>query len=127
MENKIGYAYISLEEYKELIKEKTELEIFIENLKKEVEDTKEMYRAMEEDLLKTIYDNCDWDLRNLEKNIDGEYDRKSYSYIEIEKEFQKHNISNLDYICKKIISMKKKKDNESKKRKRNRYGFKDIY
>lgn len=117
MEDKIGYAYISLEEYKELIKEKTELEIFIENLKKEVEDTKEMYRAMEEDVLKTIYDNCDWNLRNLEKNIDGEYDRKSYSYIEIEKEFQKHNISNLDYICKKIISMKKKKDNESKKKK----------
>lgn len=117
MEDKIGYAYISLEEYKELIKEKTELEMFIENLKKEVEDTKEMYLTMEEDVLKTIYDNCGWNLRNLEKNIDGEYDRKTYSYIEIEKEFKKHNINNLDYIYKQIISMKKKKDNESKKKK----------
>lgn len=70
MENKIGYAYISLEDYKELIEDRVMLENINENLENELNNVKKEYENVE----KTICNN------DYVPSIDRLDDNKGYSF-----------------------------------------------
>ena len=91
MENKIGYAYISLEDYKELIEENKNLENENEKLENEINDLTRIYASVENTICEKIYNNEKYYLENFD-GIGG------YHYNELVEIFQRHGYSSLDKI-----------------------------
>lgn len=91
MENKIGYAYISLEDYKELIEDKVMLENINENLENELSNVKKEYENIEKTICNKVYENEDYNI----KHYDGV---GQYHHNELMKEFQRYGYIGLDKI-----------------------------
>lgn len=107
MENKIGYAYISLEDYKELIEENKNLENENERLENEINDLTRIYASVENTICEKIYDNEKYYL----ENFDG---IGEYYYNELVKAFQKHGYISLDKINALIGLLVKRYKEEGK-------------
>lgn len=98
MENKIGYAYISLEDYKELIEDKVTLENINENLENELSNVKKEYENIEKTICNKVYENEDYHI----KHYDGV---GQYHHNELMKEFQRYGYIGLDKINELIQSL----------------------
>lgn len=98
MENKIGYAYISLEDYKELIEDKVTLENINENLENELSNVKKEYENIEKTICNKVYGNEDYYINH----YDGV---GQYNHNELVKEFQRYGYIGLDKINELIQSL----------------------
>lgn len=98
MENKIGYAYISLEDYKELVEDKVMLENINENLENELSNVKKEYENIEKTICDKVYENEDYHI----KHYDGV---GQYKHNELVKEFQRYGYIGLDKINELIQSL----------------------
>lgn len=98
MENTIGYAYISLEDYKELIEDKVTLENINENLENELSNVKKEYENIEKTICNKVYETEDYNI----KYYDGV---GQYHHNELMKEFQRYGYIGLDKINELIQSL----------------------
>lgn len=109
MENKIGYAYISLEDYKELIENNKSLENIIKELQHELNTIKNEYTNIENKICEKIYDNYDY----LLESYDG---INQYYHNKLVEEFQRYGYCSFDKI-NELISLlveRYKKEGETK-------------
>lgn len=91
MDNKIGYAYISLEEYKELIQDNERLKILVNSIQSEMVQIKKEYESVEKAILNKVYESEGYYIRN--------YDNKGeYYHNELVKKFQYYGYISLDKI-----------------------------
>lgn len=98
MENKIGYAYILLEDYKELIEDKVMLENINENLENELSNVKKEYENVEKTICDKIY--------NSENYMIEKYDGiGQYHHNKLMTEFQIYGYISLDKINELIQSL----------------------
>lgn len=91
MENKIGYAYISLEEYRNLIEANKELEYANEELGREINCLINEYESVENVICENVYNDNIYFI----KNYDG---IGEYYHNELVKTFQRHGYISLDKI-----------------------------
>ena len=112
MENKIGYAYISLEEYKKLIEDLKTLEICYDELKEKNAKTIREYESIEKTIFEKIYDNNKYYL----KNYDGVGE---YYHTQLVIVFQEYGYISLDKINDLIQKLVKKYENEEGSKKEN--------
>ena len=100
MDNKIGYAYILLEDYKELIQDNERLKNLTVQIKKE-------YESVEKTILNKVYEDEGYYI----KNYDG---KGEYYHNELAKKFQYYGYISLDKINNLIEQLleKYKKENE---------------
>ena len=90
MENKIGYAYIALEDYKELIKENERLDYYCDELRNETNKVIEEYASIENKICEFIYKAEKYHLKNY-KNVGDYYHNElvkcfqNYGYISLDK------------------------------------------
>ena len=108
MENKIGYAYISLEEYKELIEDEKTLEFICDEHIKEKEKTIKEYESVEKAICEFIYKAETYHI----KNYDGV---GSYYHNELVNCFQKYGYISLDKINNLIKSLVERYNKEQEK------------
>lgn len=98
MENKIGYAYISLEDYRELIEENKRLKYENEILECKKNDLKKEYENVEKTICDKIY--------NSENYTIAHYDGiGEYYHRELFNEFQKYGYMSSDKINELIQSL----------------------
>lgn len=98
MENKIGYAYISLEDYIGLIKENERLKYANEILECKTNDLKKEYENVEKTICDKIY--------NSENYMIEKYDGiGEYYHRELFEEFQKYGYMSSDKINELISSL----------------------
>ena len=112
MENKIGYAYISLEEYKKLIEDLKTLEFCYDELKEKNAKTIREYESVEKAILKKVYDDNDYYL----KNYDGVGE---YYHNQLVIAFQGYGYINLNKINNLIQKLVEKYENEEGSKKEN--------
>ena len=98
MENKIGYAYIPLYEYKELIENNKEMEAYCDELKKESEEIKREYENIEKTICDKIYENEKY-------NLSRYYNLCDYYHNELVKKFYNYGYVSLDKINDLIKSL----------------------
>lgn len=103
---KIGYVVITTNEYKELVLKEKELEAVIEDCENQISNLKEMYSGVEDYIFNQIYNNEQWDIKQLEYK-DGVLDEE-YHYKELVQCFIKKGINNTDFISTKILELYKK-------------------
>lgn len=102
MENlKVGCVLITTNEYKELVLKEKELEAVIDDCETQISKLKERYKIMEEYIVKEIYDNEQWDIKQLEFK-DGIIVQE-YHYKELYHEFIKRGITDDVFISDKIL------------------------
>ena len=105
MENKIGYAYISLEDYRELIEENERLKYENEILECNINDLKKEYENVEKTICDKIY--------NSENYMIEKYDEiGEYYHRELFEEFQKYGYMSSDKINELISSLVKRHKEE---------------
>lgn len=112
MENKIGYAYISLEEYKKLIEDLKTLEFCYDELKEKNAKTIREYESVEKAILKKVYDDNDYYIKNYDGV--GEYYHKQLVIA-----FQKYGYISTDRINILIKILVEKYKNEEGNEKEN--------
>lgn len=108
MENKIGYAYIALEDYKELIKDNERLDYYCDELKNETNKVIEEYASVEKAICEFIYKAETYHI----KNYDGV---GSYYHNELVNCFQKYGYISLDKINNLIKSLVERYNKEQEK------------
>lgn len=108
MENKIGYAYISLEEYKELIERIKTLEFCYDELREKNKRTIKEYENIEE----TIFERICKDYGYCLKNYDGVGE---FYHKELAEAFQSYGYENLDKINELIQKLVERYKNEEDK------------
>ena len=108
MENKVGYAYISLEEYKELIERIKILEFCYDELREKNKRTIKEYENIEKSILNKIYNNNNYTIKNYD-GIDNYYHR------ELVKEFQSYGYTSIDEINELIQKLIERYKNEEDK------------
>lgn len=111
MENKIGYAVITTEEYKELIKDNMKQEKHIRKLKEVKEEEEEIRKKLEEYFFKKIVEDEEYRLENMK-----ECNPTDYHYQELYKCFLEIGINNAQYIHLSIATLKHNFDNGKYKR-----------
>lgn len=105
MENKIGYAYISLEDYRGLIEENEQLKYANEILECKTNDLKKEYENVEKTICDKIY--------NSENYMIEKYDGiGEYYHRELFEEFQKYGYMSSDKINELISSLVKRHKEE---------------
>ena len=98
MENKIGYAYISLEDYRELIEENERLKYENDILECKTNDLKKEYENIEKTICDKIY--------NSENYMIEKYDGiGEYYHKQLFGEFQKYGYMSFDKINELISSL----------------------
>lgn len=98
MENKIGYAYISLEDYRELIEENERLKYENEILECKTNDLKKEYENVEKTICNKIYNSVNYMI--------GKYDGiGEYYHNQLFDEFQKYGYMSYDKINELIQSL----------------------
>ena len=107
MENKIGYAYISLEEYRNLIEANKELEYAKEELGHEINCLINEYESVENVICENVYNDNIYSI----KNYDG---IDEYYHNELVKDFQKHGYISLNKINALIGLLVKRYKEEGK-------------
>lgn len=112
MENKIGYAYISLEEYKELIERIKTLEYQIKDDQNVIKNIRENYESIENNIFERIYK----DERYYLKNYDGV---NKYYHNQLVIAFQKYGYISLDKINDLIQKLVERYKNEEGNEKEN--------
>lgn len=105
MENKIGYAYISLEDYRELIEENERLKYENEILECNINDLKKEYENVEKTICDKIYNSENYRIENY--NGIGKY-----YHNELVSAFQNHGYVSLDKINELIQSLVKRHKEE---------------
>ena len=105
MENKIGYAYISLEEYKKLIEENTKLSYLYDEIKEQEEKLEKNFISIENNILGRIYK----DERYCLKNYDGV---NKYYHNQLVIAFQSYGYISLDKINDLIQKLVERYKNE---------------
>lgn len=114
MENKIGYAYISLEDYKELIENNTMLKQIKDVLENQLTKLVEEYEFVEKTIFDEIYNNEGYTI----KNYDGPGE---YYHNQLVSTFQKRGYVSLDKINELILSLIKRYKEEQEKSKENEH------
>ena len=105
MENKVGYAYISLEDYKQLILDNKKFEEYNKEIKNQ-------YEMIENAILDKIYNNNTFYL--------DKYDRfADYYYNELVKKFKDYGYTSIDKINELIQKLVEKYKNEEGNEKEN--------
>lgn len=94
----VGYTVISNDEYRNLILENKELKKSFENSSSE--DSTD--NKFEKYFLDTLYKDNNHIIRNLEFDEDGRIDTTRYYYSELQIEFLKIGIDDLNYIYNRI-------------------------
>lgn len=95
MENKVGYAYISLGEYKELIEKIKTLEYQIKDDQNIIKNIRENYENIEKTIFEKIYKNERYYIKN--------YDCiGNYHHNQLVIEFQKYGYTSTDKINEQI-------------------------
>ena len=112
MENKIGYAMITINEYRELVLKEKELELVIDDCETQISKLKERYGRIEEFVLNKLYKDNSWSISHLEFE-DGEI-KKEYYFRELFDEFMKVGITDAMFIEEKIIEFNKRYEEEHK-------------
>lgn len=107
MDNKIGYAYISLEDYKELIQDNEQLKNLVDSIQSEMIQIKKEYESVEKTILNKVYEGEGYYI----KNYDG---KGEYYHNELVKKFQYYGYISLDKINILVEQLleKYKKENE---------------
>ena len=108
MENKVGYAYISLDEYKGLIERIKTLEFCYDELREKNKRTIREYENIEKSIFNKIYNNNNYTI----KNYDG---IGNYYHRELAEEFQSYGYTSLDRINELIQKLVEKYKNEEDK------------
>lgn len=103
MENKVGYAYISLEDYKQLILDNKKLE-------EENKEIKNQYESIENAILDKIYNDSTYYLEKYDRDGDYYYNKleekiKNYGYIGRDK---------INNMIKKLVEKCKNEEGENK-------------
>ena len=113
MEDKIGYAVIKIDDYKEMIMENKEKDEMIKILKMEIEEKEELLSNIKNKIKQRIYKLSDYEFRNLEISND-KLDIKKYNYKELENDFYELGIIDKDEIYSIILELYNKKQEEIK-------------
>lgn len=113
MEDKIGYAVIKIDDYKEMIIKDKEKDELIKILKVEIEEKEEQLNNIKNKIKTRIYKSNDYEFRNL-KFEDNEFDIKEYNYRELENDFYELGITDKDEIYSIILELYNKKQEERK-------------
>ena len=110
MESKIGYAYISLEDYKEMIENNTILKQINDDLKNQLANLVAEYELIEKTICDEIYNNE----RYMIKGYDGPGE---YYHNQLVSAFQKRGYVSLDKINELISSLVERYKEEREKSK----------
>lgn len=110
MENKIGYAYISLEDYKELIEDNVTLKQINDDLSNQLDKIEAEYEIIEKTISDEIYNNE----RYMIKGYDGPGE---YYHNQLVSAFQKRGYVSLDKINELISSLIKRYKEEQEESK----------
>lgn len=106
MDNKIGYAYISLEEYKELIQDNERLKILVNSIQSEMVQIKKECESVEKIILNKVYKD--------EKYYIKKYNGKGeYYHNELVKKIQDYGYISLDKINNLIEQLLEKYEKEN--------------
>ena len=112
MENKIGYAYISLDEYKGLIERIKTLEFCYDELREKNKRTIEEYENIEKNIFERIYKDEKYYIKN--------YDCiGKYYHNQLVTAFQEYGYTSLDRINEQIRKLVEKYKNEEGNEKEN--------
>lgn len=98
MEEKIGYAVITTNEYKELIKN----ECRIKELEEEIFEKDKLINSIVEKISINIKERNEYEINDLRLEEDDTLNKDNYGYRELRNEFFKFGISNEEYINQKI-------------------------
>ena len=110
MEDKIGYAVITTNEYKYLIEENNKKDEIMSELREINKKKQEKYEIYENLFLKQLIENEEYHLTNM-KNIDV----TDYHYQQLFNEFLKIRITDVEYIDLKIKEIRSKLEASQKK------------
>ena len=111
MEDKIGYAVIKIDDYKEMIVEDKEKDEMIKILKMEIEEKEEQLSNIKNKIKQRIYKSSDYEFRVLEI-LNDKLDIKNYNYRELENDFYELGITDKDEIYSIILELYNKKQEE---------------
>lgn len=111
MENKIGYAVIKIDDYKEMIMKIKEKDEMIKILKMEIEEKEEQLSNIKNKIKQRICKSSDCEIRNLEI-LNDKINMKNYNYKELENDFYELGITDKDEIYSIILELYNKKNGE---------------
>ena len=97
----VGYTVISNDEYRNLILENKELKKAFENSSSE-DSTGNKLEKFEKYFLDELYKDNNYIISNLEFDKDGRINTTGYYYSELQKNFLKIGIDDLNYIYNRI-------------------------
>lgn len=100
----VGYTVISNDEYRNLILENKELKKAFENSSSEY-STDNKLEKFEKYFLDTLYKDNNYIISNLEFDKDGRTNTTGYYYSELQKNFLKIGIDDLNYIYNRICEL----------------------
>lgn len=106
MENKIGYVFITTQEYKELIKDNINKAECIKELNEVALKRNNIYEKLEKNFFNRLLVDEDYHLENIK-----ECNPTDYHYQELYKCFLEIGINNAEYIHLSIINLKHNFDN----------------
>ena len=112
MENKVGYAYISLEDYKQLIERIKTLEFCYDELREKNKRILKEYENIEKTISERIYNSNSYQI----ESYDG---IGEYYHNKIVREFQSYGYISLDKINELIQKLVEKYKNEEGNEKEN--------
>ena len=112
MEDKIGYAFIPIAEYKGLIEDNINKENFIKELNEEACKRDRISKKLEKYLLDSLSSSEHYHLESMK-----ECNLTDYHYGELYKCFLKIGIDNVEYIHLSIVTMKRNFDHRENKEK----------
>ena len=100
----VGYTVISNDEYRNLILVNKELKEAFENSSSE-DSTDNNLEKFEKYFLDTLYKDNNYIISNLEFDEDGRINTTKYYYSELQNEFLKIGIDDLNYIYNRICEL----------------------
>ena len=112
MEDKIGYAFIPIAEYKGLIEDKINEDKINKELNEEVFKRDSINKKLEKYLLDSLSSSENYHLESMK-----ECNPTDYHYGELYKCFLKIGIDNVEYIHRSIVAMKRNFDLSENKEK----------
>ena len=110
MENKIGYAYISLEEYKELIERIKTLEFCYDELREKNKRTIKEYENIEKIISEKVYGNEKYYL----KNCDGVGECYHNQLVIAFQEYGYTSIDKINELIQKLVERYKNEEGNEK-------------
>ena len=112
MENKVGYAYISLDEYKGLIEENVKLNHLYDEIKEQEERLEKNFISIEKTIFEKIYKNERYYIKNYD-------DIGEYHHNQLVIAFQEYGYTSLDRVNEQIQKLVERYKNEEGNEKEN--------